>query len=58
MCVVVNDICYTMRKSHVLPVFGSGNIDRMTSVEQFQDGGSLCSMHQGGVIFCHPFLGK
>ena len=28
------------------------------SVEQFQDGGSLRSMHQGGVTFCHPFLGK
>jgi len=30
----------------------------MKSVEQFQDGGSLRSMHQGGATFCHLLLGK
>jgi hypothetical protein len=34
-----------------------GNVGCMTSAEQCKDGCSLGSIHEGGTVFCHPFLG-
>ena len=40
MCVDVDDICYMYGEESCFACFRSSNIEHMTSVEQFQDGGS------------------